>query len=60
MTNPSHPGLGEATDISAADLSAQELAEADAPVPATSDADQMDDAGLGTGDGADVQPGGAG
>lgn len=51
-----HPGLGEPTDISADDLPS----EADAPPPASSDADQMQDEGLGTGDGADPQPGGAG
>ena len=55
-TSSSHPGLGEPTDISAADLDV----EAPAPTPASNDADQMDDADLGTGDGADVQPGGAG
>ena len=51
-----HPGLGEATDISAADLDV----EAEHDVPATNDPGQMDDADLGTGDGTDVQPGGAG
>ncbi|MCW2606418.1 MAG: hypothetical protein JWO60_1111 [Frankiales bacterium] len=54
--SPTHPGLGEGTDISAADLDV----EAPASTPASNDADQMEDAGLGTGDGADVQPGGAG
>ena len=52
----SHPGLGQGTDISAADLDV----EADVPTPVTNDADAMDDADLGTGDGADLQPGGAG
>lgn len=57
MTNPSHPGLGEGTDISAADLDVT----ADAPVPASSDADQLSDPeSMGTGDGADTQPGGSG
>ena len=58
MTNSSssHPGLGEGTDISAADL------ETDAPTdtPVTNDPDAMNDPDLGTGDGADIQPGGAG
>lgn len=55
-TSSDHPGLGQGTDISAADLDVEEPA----PTPATSAADEMDDTELGTGDGADVQPGGAG
>ena len=51
-----HPGLGEATDISAADLDTDQAHD----TPATNDADQMNDPDLGTGDGADLQPGGAG
>lgn len=51
-----HPGLGEGTDISAADLDTEEPAD----TPASSDPDAMEDSELGTGDGADVQPGGAG
>ena len=51
-----HPGLGEATDISAADLDTDQEHD----TPATNDADQMNDPDLGTGDGADLQPGGAG
>ena len=53
-----HPGLGEGTDISAADLDLD--AKPDDTPPPTSDPDAMNDDGLGTGDGADVQPGGAG
>ncbi|MDP9433703.1 MAG: hypothetical protein M3P93_00265 [Actinomycetota bacterium] len=51
-----HPGLGEPTDISAADLDV----EGEQDTPASNDPDQMNDPQLGTGDGADVQPGGAG
>lgn len=52
-----HPGLGEGTDISAADLDVEQPTD---DTPPTSDPDAMTDDGLGTGDGADVQPGGAG
>lgn len=59
-----HPGLGEATDITAADLDL----EGEPATPTTSDPDAMDDSGLGTGDGAELggpdgsttEPGGAG
>jgi hypothetical protein len=63
-TPSSHPGLGEATDISATDLDPA----ADPETPATSDPAQYDDDGLGNGDGPElgglggsaVQPGGSG
>lgn len=52
-----HPGLGEATDITPQDA----LEEQERPEPAASgDAGAMQEDGLGTGDGADPQPGGAG
>lgn len=56
MSTPSsHPGLGEPTDISAEDL------DLDAPpTPASEDPAQRRDDELGSGDGVDVQPGGAG
>lgn len=54
--NPTHPGLGEGTDISAKDLDVEAPVEA----PATLDPEQREDDQLGSGDGADVQPGGAG
>ncbi len=65
-SDASHPGLGAATDISAADLDTG--SDADAPTPATNDPQQFDDDGMGTGDGPDLgglggaaaQPGGAG
>lgn len=54
--NPTHPGLGEGTDISAKDLDVEAPVEA----PATLDPEQRKDDELGSGDGADAQPGGAG
>ncbi len=42
-----HPGLGEPTDISAADLDV----ESDHETPATNDPQAFDDQDLGTGDG---------
>lgn len=74
-SDAAHPGLGPATDLSAASLPGDEAAEQQAaPTPATADPDQYADDGLGAGDGvvpggdglaasgqgADAQPGGAG
>ena len=54
--NPTHPGLGESTDISAKDLDT----DAEVAPPAHLDPEQRKDDDLGAGDGVDVQPGGAG
>lgn len=57
MTAPQQHGLGEGTDISAADLDV----EADGEVSATSDPDAYDgDATLGGNGGAEKTSGGAG